>query len=256
MNAVATPSPLPTFKPAVVLGAAGALSVFAVLPYALSLLPPDAQAHLPPLPVLYIAQSAQGLVMFTLMAWAGLAVGRRVGLGAPWLTARVAGMPLPAQPFPWRLAATAGVLACAVVLVLNAVAQSWLPPAPNGVPSPTPLQGFFASFYGGIGEELQLRLFVMTLLAWVLVKLGLGRAAALVGANVVAALLFGAGHLPMAAKIWPLTAAVVAYVVAANASAGVIFGALYARYGLEAAIAAHFVADIGLHVIAPMLMAA
>jgi hypothetical protein len=112
-----------------------------------------------------------------------------------------------------------------------------------------------ASFYGGIGEELQLRLFLMTLLVWALLKAGLGRAAALVTANVLAALLFGVGHLPMAAQIWPLTFAVVGYVVAANAAAGLVFGALYARHGLEAAIAAHFLADIGLHVLAPLLAA-
>jgi membrane protease YdiL (CAAX protease family) len=88
-----------------------------------------------------------------------------------------------------------------------------------------------ASFYGGIGEEVQLRLFLMTMLVWVLLKAGCGRATALVTANVVAATLFGAGHLPMAAQIWPLTFAVVAYVVAANAIVGVVFGALYARKG-------------------------
>ena len=253
MSAIMAPAPRGDFKAALTLGLAGALAVFAVLPYALSLLPPQATAHLPPLPIVYLAQGAQGAVVYTLMAWAGLAVGRRVGLGAPWLTARIGRLPMPTQAFPWRLAVAAGALACAIVLLLNFAAQSWLPSAPNGVPSPTPLQGFFASFYGGIGEELQLRLFLMTLVVWVLLKAGLGRAAALLAANAVAALLFGAGHLPMAAQIWPLTFSVVAYVVAANASAGLIFGALYARHGLEAAIVAHFTADIGLHVIAPLV---
>ena len=254
MSAVLAPRRWPDLKIALVLGAAGTLSVFGVLPYAMSLLPPETLSKLPSMPLLYAAQGAQAAVMMTLMAWAGIVVGRRVGLGAPWIAARVEGAPAPAQAFPLRLVVLSGVLACLVVLLLNAIAQPYLPPAPN-MPHPTPLQGFFASFYGGIAEEVQLRLFLMTMLAWGLLKRGVGRAAALIAANAIAAILFGVGHLPMAAQIWPLTASVVAYIVVANASAGVVFGALYARHGLEAAIAAHFVADIGVHVIAPAWLA-
>ena len=253
MSAVLAPVRWPGLKVALVLGAAGAVSVFGVLPYAMSLLPPEVLSKLPPMPLLYAAQGAQAAVMLTLMAWAGIVVGRRIGLGAPWLAARVAGEPAPAEAFPLRVVVLSGVLACLAVLLLNAIAQPWLPPAPH-TPSPTPLQGFFASFYGGIAEEIQLRLFLMTMLAWGLMKRGVGRAPALVAANVIAAILFGVGHLPMAMQIWPLTFAVVAYIVAANAAAGVVFGTLYARHGLEAAIAAHFLADIGLHVIAPPLL--
>ena len=255
VNAAAPPVPArrSDLKCALVLGLAGAVSVFAVLPYALALLPAEARAHLPPMAVLYVAQGAQAAVMFTLMAWAGLVVGRRIGLGAPWLATWIGGAPAPERAFPWRLVLLAGFGACVGVLAVHAVAEPWLPQVPGGTPSPTPLQGFMASFYGGIGEEVQLRLFLMTMLVWALLKAGRSRATALVAANVVAAVLFGVGHLPMAAQIWPLTFAVVASVVAANASAGLVFGALYARYGLEAAIAAHFVADIGLHVLAPLL---
>jgi membrane protease YdiL (CAAX protease family) len=259
VNAIVAPARGAGLKCALVVGGAGAISVWAVLPYALSLLPPDKQALMPPLPLLYAAQMAQGLVMFTLMAWAGLTLGRRVGLGAPWLSSWIGGAPRPERGFPWRDALLGAVGACAAVLLLHAAAQSWMPPAPNGVPTPSPLQGFFASFYGGIGEELQLRLFLMTVLTWAVLKLGrgrIGRAPALVAANVVAALLFGAGHLPAASQIWPLTFAVVAYVVAANASAGIIFGAIYARHGFEAAVATHFVADLGLHVVVPLFVTA
>src|SRR5438045_2998327 len=194
----ATPRRYADFRCALVLGLAGALSVLAVLPYALALLPPETLAKIPPKPVLYAAQTLQGAVMFTLMAWAGLTVGRRIGLGAPWLASVVAGAPRPADPFPARLVGLAAIGACLLVLLMQSAAQAWLPPAPAGVPTPSPAQGFLASFYGGIGEELQLRLFLMTLLAWVLLKFGLGRTAALALANLLAALAFGAGHLPMA----------------------------------------------------------
>ena len=67
------------------------------------------------------------------------------------------------------------------------------------------------------------------------------------------ALAFGAGHLPMAAKLAPLTAGVVARVVAYNAFAGFVFGWLYWKRGLEHAMLAHFCADLVLHVAMPLL---
>jgi membrane protease YdiL (CAAX protease family) len=69
-------------------------------------------------------------------------------------------------------------------------------------------------------------------------------------ANVVAALAFGAGHLPMAAQVFGgLTTMVVVRTIALNALGGIVFGSLYSRWGLERAMVAHFCADIVLHVV-------
>jgi hypothetical protein len=194
-------------------------------------------------------------VIFTLLAVVGLRFGPALGLDAPRLRRWLSGADSALPAFPWRAVAYSALLACAIVVLLQAGFEPHLPRPRSALPvAPTPLQGFFASFYGGIAEELQLRLFLMTSVAALLARFSrLPLARAIVVANVVAALAFGAGHLPMASAIWPLDAVVVAYIVAANAAAGVIFGALYARHGLEAAIAAHFLADIGLHVVVPLL---
>ena len=66
----------------------------------------------------------------------------------------------------------------------------------------------------------------------------------------LAALLFAAGHLPTAAQIWPLDAVVVTRTLSLNAIVGVVCGWLYYRRGLEHAMAAHFSADLILHVAA------
>ena len=71
-------------------------------------------------------------------------------------------------------------------------------------------------------------------------------------ALLVAAVLFGAGHLPAAAKIWPLDGVVIARTLLLNGIGGVAFGWLYWKRGLEAAMIAHFSADIVLHVFAPL----
>jgi membrane protease YdiL (CAAX protease family) len=74
----------------------------------------------------------------------------------------------------------------------------------------------------------------------------LPRTAAFVVANVAAALLFGAGHLPLAMQFGG-GAAVITYTVLANAVAGLTFGWLFYRRGLEQAIVAHAWADVVLH---------
>ncbi len=67
--------------------------------------------------------------------------------------------------------------------------------------------------------------------------------------NVIAALAFGAAHLPFAASLHALTAELVTVVIALNAFVALGFGYLYWSRGLEAAMLAHFTADLVLHVI-------
>jgi hypothetical protein len=242
---------------AAAIGAAGTLGVAAVFPYVLSLLPPDKLAHLPPLAVLVPLQMVQALVLFTLMAWLGLHLGPQLGLDAPRLRAWILRTPSPPAPLPWRPIVLGSLLTCAMVFALQAGFSEYLPPTRGAEPPhPSASQGFLASFYGGIAEELQLRLFLMTSIAWALWRGARGRIslpAVLWTANILAAVAFGAGHLPAAAQVWPLDPIVVTYIVAGNAVAGLVFGRLYAIHGLEAAMAAHFLADIGLHVVAPLV---
>jgi membrane protease YdiL (CAAX protease family) len=69
---------------------------------------------------------------------------------------------------------------------------------------------------------------------------------------VLAALLLGAAHLPMAAALAPLTTVVIVRTMLLNSIGGLVFGWLYWRQGLLAAMVAHFSADVVLHVIGAM----
>ena len=74
--------------------------------------------------------------------------------------------------------------------------------------------------------------------------------AGLLGTSIgLAAGLFGLGHLPATAALLPLTPAVIARALILNGIPGVVFGWLFWRRGLEAAMVAHFAADLVLHVI-------
>jgi membrane protease YdiL (CAAX protease family) len=123
---------------------------------------------------------------------------------------------------------------------------------------PPPWEGFLASISAGTNEEILFRLGPMTLFVYLGAKLsrqGERPAAGVVWTSMVlATLLFGIVHLPQAAAIGgALPASLVAYTLLGNGLGGVVFGWLYWKQGLLAAVTAHFAADIVLHVIAPAI---
>jgi membrane protease YdiL (CAAX protease family) len=63
-------------------------------------------------------------------------------------------------------------------------------------------------------------------------------------ANIVAAVLFGLGHLPATALLTPLTKLVVLRALLLNGIPGVVFGVLYFKRGLESAMVSYFAADL------------
>ena len=244
---------------------AGALvGVVAILPYVLTLLerlPPSVGESLPSMWVLLPLQVAQSLVLIGLATALGLWLGPKVGLGAPQIYGLVRGdrearSALRALLLP---SALLGVLVGAAIVLLDLwVFAPRLAASGSSLSTlqPPAWQGLLASVYGGIVEELLLRLGLMTLLVWVGVRLtrsDIARPAVLWAAIVTSALLFGAGHLPTTATLMPLTPLVITRALLLNGLGGIVFGWLYWKRGLLAAMLAHFTADIVLHVIAPVL---
>jgi membrane protease YdiL (CAAX protease family) len=221
-----------------------------------------------PLPVLLPIQWVQTTIIYGVVAALGLFIAGRVGLGLPFLQSWLAGRPEWARVRKFALPAViAGVLAGIAILVLDVFVFG--PPLetelkqlninlPAGV-SPPAWQGFLASFYGGITEEILLRLFVLSLFVWLGRRVSRtpdGRPTLLVFwiANVLAAILFGLGHLPATAAIGlPMDGLIVTRAVVLNGLGGLVFGWFYWAFGLEAAMTAHFSADIVLHVIVPLI---
>ena len=108
--------------------------------------------------------------------------------------------------------------------------------------------------YGAIIEEVMLRLFMMSLIAFVLHKLfesGKEETSAkmLIAANVIAALLFAAGHLPAMDMLFGLTPMIVFRCFLLNGGFGLLFGWLYRKYGLQYAMVAHG----GCHVVSKLI---
>lgn len=104
--------------------------------------------------------------------------------------------------------------------------------------------------YGGVIEEILLRLFMMSLIAFLAWKVFFRREAsapmgAIIAANIVAALLFAAGHLPSTMLMFgEITPMILLRCFLLNGAAGLAFGYLYRKYGIQYSIAAHAGAHI------------
>jgi membrane protease YdiL (CAAX protease family) len=206
-----------------------------------------------PMGVALALQLVQPLMLCGLMAAVGVWCAPSVGLDAPLLRARLAGERV------WRrflgLLPTAllwGTLSSGAVLLLSLAFKSHLP-AGGSFPDMPVWRTATAAFYGGIVEELLCRWGLLSLFAFLLAKLGMGRTAGFWAANALSALAFAASHLqPAAALGMHLTPPVVAYVLLGNSLVGLVFGWLFRRRGLECAMLAHGSADLWLHTVFPV----
>jgi membrane protease YdiL (CAAX protease family) len=248
------------------------LTIIAVQPYQLALQSITFEAKILPDLMLSVLTDT---VIYSVLAGLGLFLATRIGLGLPFLEG------LYDKSERWRRLLQVGSLSILVGvflvilllvvdqvifkdLVLNDLAAQGLEVKPNQANQPIWWQTFLASFYGGISEEIQLRLFVLTVVVWLGSRLWQdegchpGRGV-LWAATIVSTLVFGLGHLPMlsaslAAAGLSLTPVLILSTLTTNGIGGIILGWLYWSRGLESAMIAHFCADITLHMIVPAIV--
>lgn len=108
--------------------------------------------------------------------------------------------------------------------------------------------------YGGIIEEIMLRLFFMSLIAFVLYKIfekqkDKPSTKILIIANIIAALLFAAGHLPMTFISIGTSPIIIFRCFLLNGGIGLLLGYLYRKYGLRYSMIAHG----GCHIVSKLI---
>ncbi len=241
------------------------IGVLAILPY--SLTSQGISLNIAQLPLVLLNASIVNGILFAIAAAAGLWLAGRIGLGLPVLEGWLAHQPVGNRIRTFALPAiVVGVIGSVLIIGLDGfVFQPLLKTefanaakalGPSSLTPPW-WQGLLASLYGGIDEEVLLRLFMMSLLAFVgkfVSHAADGRPTLTVLwiANILAAVLFGLGHLPATAAILPLTPLVILRAVVLNGLLGVAFGYFYYKYGLEAGILSHLSADLVLHVLSAL----
>ena len=108
--------------------------------------------------------------------------------------------------------------------------------------------------YGAVIEEVMLRLFTMSLIAFVLYTLfqktrEFPSDSVLIIANIISAVLFAAGHLPTTFMLFGNSPIIIFRCFLLNGGIGMLLGWLYRKYGLRYAMISHG----GCHVISKLI---
>jgi len=205
----------------------------------------------PPRALLVLISSIQSLVLMTIAAATGTLLAPRVGLGAPFFKALVAGEPLWPALEPMLVPSLAVGIAGALLFV---AAYYWFfrprldretVLAMEGLRNGLGIWG--RVLYGGIAEEVLTRWGLMTLLVWLgslLVPssslMGSAAPAIIWIAIVISGILFGLGHAPgYLAAGCRKSPMFFAAMLCLNLWASLIFGWLYWQHGLLAAMLGH-----------------
>lgn len=152
-----------------------------------------------------------------------------------------------------RTAVIVGIVLAIVIVASDVVV--FAPYLPASIDAPFHWLGLVSSVvYGGIVEEILLRLCVMTLIVWVMHKvIGIFGITALPSwifwwAIALSSLLFAAGHLPVTfALLCPVDGDCTPLIIRAlllNGIGGIGFGYLYWRHGLTSAMMAHMMTHV------------
>ena len=226
-----------------------------VIPFSLALTSAEVEIT----PIILVLTIAQNLVLFAAAAFLGLLLSKRIGLGLPLLQGALDGnnqtKELKSMLTP---SIGLGVLAGILIVLISLPFGKFVPELQNSELNIPAWKAFLASFYGGIAEEVLLRLFLVSLFVWLTFKIkktkdGKPTDIGIWFSIILSAIVFGLGHLPATSQIIPLTGLVVVRAIVLNGVGGIIFGWLYWKKGLESAMIAHFSADIVLHVITPFI---
>lgn len=238
------------------LGLLGVLSLIPLIMTQLDALPPEMAAM--PTPVVVLLSLLNPAILLAIAVAVGTPLAHRVGLRS--LVAekvRVGTAVWPNLRPHLPLAFVSGLIFAVVVVGLDRLMDPFanaemIGEMPNeGNPFAQLLLGLF---YGGITEELLLRWGVMSLLVWLgwrVLQRGKGtpRPVLMWAAIILAAILFGIGHLPALAGIVVLTPLLIFRTILLNALGGLIFGWLFWRRNLETAMVAHAATHVGFFII-------
>jgi Type II CAAX prenyl endopeptidase Rce1-like len=217
-------------------------------------IPPELTSKAPDLAALPpIAQRAvlivNPLVLLIATTLVGAAIAHRVGLRsilAGTASTEKRGRALAASAI---VGFVLGVLIAGLDAAITPhLGQAWQSLAANAPHGRTDLA--IGLLYGGLTEEVIMRWGIMSLLAFAIgvtlgERFGVG---AMASAIVLAAVIFAIAHLPALAAQIDLTLPIVTRTLLLNGSAGLLYGWLFYRHHLEAAMVAHAATHLGLSV--------
>lgn len=237
-------------RSAMLLSGTFAILAAAAVPLLVDVLPPAARNLPLPLPLFCAALALQLFIVYGLFALGGLRLARRSALSpAPLLTSL---WTREWQDGHGRRAAlgfavglTGGVFLVTAAALIQRAAPGTLPEVLH---PPSPVAALAASAAGAFGEEILFRLLVISLLLRVLRNRKMGAAIAVGASAILFALAHGPGLVYVFGGIDRVPLIAWTWIIGLNAAVAVPYGALFLRYGIGAAILAHFGTGLVWHV--------
>jgi hypothetical protein len=233
------------------------VSVMAVFPYVLTLQGDLLKSINQPIGLIVAAQVIQSLILFSGAIFFGLKLAKNTNFRLPLLEAVALGgdykkiiRSIGKESVIW------GIVTALAIYILDFMFTALGANISTHQNLAPVWQKLLAAIYGGVTEEILMRLFLMSLLVWLGKKLfrqTQPTSANIMASILLAAVVFGLGHLPVTAALTKITPLVVGRAVVLNGVGGIVFGWLYWKKGLESAMLAHLVADVFLLTLLPML---
>lgn len=236
----------------------GLISVVCVLPYIITV-QGDVFAKIgAPVGVILTAQVIQSALMFAVLIFLGLFFTNRISFRLPVLEAVVEKQKY--QPILKKIVSKSvvyGIGTAAAIYTTDSIFTGLGVSITTHARIAPAWQTLLAALYGGIAEEIVMRLFLMTFLIWAGMRMCREKIHIRIHIYIsilLTAIIFGLGHLPITASLTAITPLVVTRAIVLNGIGGVVFGWLFWKEGLESAMIAHFTADIFLLTLFPLLI--
>jgi len=238
----------PKLKLGLTLFALGFLGVLTMLTMTLPI--PEEMAHFPPF-VVKLLILINPTVLLLIAVAVGTALFDKVNLKVPVISSL---LKIEQEDYKTiftqqlKYGVSLGLLAGILIVAIAQIYSVFLPEELKALENqivPTLAARFL---YGGITEELLLRFGVMTLVIWIAFKLTkqLNNTAYWIGIF-VSTVLFAVGHFPAVfAALSNPSSLLLSYILIGNSVGGLIFGWLYWKKGLEAAIIAHIFTHVAM----------
>lgn len=182
----------------------------------------------------------------TIHIFLGLFFAQKVGLGTPILKEYFDKKQINTNRLQklLKISLIYGVLIGIAIFVVHFLCFNQLETHLIQAPNPALWKRFFASFYGGICEEIIVRLFLMSMLVWIFFKFKKTDLSVWI-AIILTSILLGFGDssnptLLLGLRCPELSQLILTQSLLLNGISGISFGWLYWKNGLEVAIIAHF----------------
>ncbi|HIF73655.1 MAG TPA: CPBP family intramembrane metalloprotease [Gammaproteobacteria bacterium] len=187
------------------------------------------------------------LILLSISVLVGNLCFGKVGLEAPILSSKFDLQKI--QPLIrdfLKVGVISGIVLGIILILISVVSEKVISSELVNSPLSSSLNIITRLMYGGITEEIFMRFGLMTFLVWIIAKISNSESNwVFLSAILISSLMFALGHLPIVyATVEVVSFGLVTYILIGNSVAGLVYGYLYWKKGLECSMISHMTTHI------------